>query len=108
MADTEVPSTQSLVEAFAERVRAVAAEVTQVSSIEEAAQVIATSEHPTTSGLLTASAALLSAYPQLRPALEASGLQLRVAEEVESAEGPSETARGLAGDVGIVLAVAGV
>jgi len=108
MADTEAPSTQFLVEAFAERARAVVAEVTQVASIEEAAQVIASSEHPTTSELYTASAAILSACPDLRPALEASGIQLRVAEEVASTEGPSETARRLAGDVGIVLAVAGV
>ena len=108
MADTEAPSTQSLVEAFAERAKAVAAQVTQVATIQEAAQVIASSEHPTTSGLYTASAALLAAYPDLRPALEVNGVQLRVSEEVAGDEGPSETARRLAGDIGLVLAVAGV
>jgi len=107
MADTEARSTQYLVEAFAERAKAVAAQVTHVASVEEAAQVIAGSNHPTTGGLFTASAALLAAYPDLRPALEANGVQLRVAEEVAGEEGPTETARRLAGDVGIVLAAAG-
>src|SRR4051812_11564629 len=108
MADTQTRSTQSLVEAFAERAASVAAQVTQVASIEEAARIIAGSEHPTTSGHYTASAALLAAYPALRPALEANGVQLRVAEELVGAERASETARRLAGDVGILLAVAGV
>jgi len=99
---------QALLEAFTERAGAVAAYVTQVTSIEEVARKIASGELPTTSGRYTATSALLAALPELRAALEATGVQLRLAEEVADQNSASETARNLAGDIGLVLALAGV
>src|SRR5437588_9589422 len=84
---------QLLVKAFAERARAVAAQVTQVSSVDEAARVITEAELPTSSGLYTASSSLLATYPELRSALEANGVQLRVAENAAAGATASEAAR---------------
>ncbi|MDQ3929464.1 MAG: LUD domain-containing protein, partial [Chloroflexota bacterium] len=47
--------------------------------------------------------------PQLRPALRGHAIDLRLAEELEAqAQGPSDAAARMAGDVGIVLGRAGV
>jgi hypothetical protein len=69
----------SLADAFAERARAGGAQVTLVPTIEEAARTVATSEVPTTSGSYTSSSAVLAAYPGIRVALQAHGIELRMA-----------------------------
>ncbi|MDQ3930248.1 MAG: LUD domain-containing protein [Chloroflexota bacterium] len=100
---------KSLVELFTERARAVAALVTDVRSIEEAAILIASTEAPTTTSRYTATAQALVRYPGLSGALQAHAVELRVAEELDSSmEGPHDTAASFAGDIGIVLARAGV
>lgn len=107
---TTPPATQqNLVELFIERARSVAALVTTVRSVEEAAQLIASTEAPTTTGRYTATSQVLARYPEFREALQAHRADLRVAEEVDSAtEGPHHTAAALAGDIGLVLGRAGV
>jgi L-lactate dehydrogenase complex protein LldG len=100
---------EALIAAFAERARAVAAIVSTVRSIEEAAGLIASPDVPTATGRYTATSQVLSRYPELRDALEAHGIEVRVAEELETgAEGPPDIAEGVAGDIGIVLGQAGV
>ncbi|MEA2575528.1 MAG: L-lactate dehydrogenase complex protein LldG [Chloroflexia bacterium] len=107
---TTPPATQqALVELFTERARAVAALVTTVQSVEEAAHLIASTEAPTATRRYTATSQLLSRYPELRQALQARGIDLRVAEEVDDeTDGPHHTAASLAGDIGLVLGQAGV
>jgi L-lactate dehydrogenase complex protein LldG len=107
---TTPPATQeTLLELFTERARAVAALVTHVRSVEEAAQLLVSTEAPTTTGRYTATSQVLARYPELRAALQAQGIDLRVAEELDSGtEGPQHTAANLAGDIGIVLAMSGV
>ena len=106
--DRQPLSESSLVGAFAQRARAVGAQVTPVVGIEEAARVIAGSEVPTASGLVTASSAVLAAFPELRAALQVAEVKLRIAEEVGGEGSPSDVALALAGEIGIVLATAGV
>ena len=105
---TEI-SRQALVEAFAERARAVSALVSTVENVQEAARIIATSEVPSTTGRYTATTQTLATYPELRSALQAHGVDLRVAEDLEAdSQVPADTAVALAGDIGIVLGQAGV
>ncbi len=100
---------EALVELFTERARAVAALVTSVRSVEEAAQLLASTQAPTTTDRYTATTQALARYPQLREALQAHEIDLRVAEELDGGtEGPQHAAANLAGDIGIVLASAGV
>jgi len=102
-------SKQALLEAFAERARAVAALVSTVESVEDAARIIATSEVPTTTARYTATSQVLQRYTQLREVLRSHNVELRVAEDLEEdPQAPSGTAARLAGDVGIVLGQAGV
>ncbi len=107
---TTPPATQqALVELFAERARGVAALVSVVQGMDEAARLIASPAAPTTTGRHTATSQALSRYPQLRPALRGHAIDLRLAEELEAqAQGPSDAAARMAGDVGIVLGRAGV
>ncbi len=106
---TPQPTQEALIAAFTERARAVAAIVSMVRSMEEAARLIASQEVPTVTGRYTTTSQALSRYPELRDALHAHGIEVRVAEELDSgAEGPPDTAARLAGDVGIVLGQAGV
>lgn len=100
---------QSLVDAFAERARAAAAHVSLVGSIEEVADVIASSPSRATAGRYTTSAALVSAFPALPHALQLRNIQLCVAEELATTlSSPSEVAASLAGDTGLLLAHSGV
>jgi L-lactate dehydrogenase complex protein LldG len=99
----------SLLEAFANGAQAAGARVSVVGGIEEAAEIIATAGVPSTSGRHTATTALLAAYPSIRDTLPAKGIQLRVAEEVGAqVDTPSGQAAALQGDVGLLLATAGV
>src|SRR3989442_384868 len=87
----------SLLQAFTERAQAAGAQVTLVTAILSA------------TGRYTATTALLSAYPSIRDALTERGIHLRLAEEVgASAETARDAAAALQGDVGLVLAAAGV
>ncbi|HET6261824.1 MAG TPA: lactate utilization protein [Chloroflexia bacterium] len=100
---------EALIEAFTERARAVAALVSMVRSVEEAAALISSSEVPTVTGRHTATSQALAHYAGLREALQGRGIELRLAEELDTgAGGQSATAASLAGDVGIVLCRAGV
>lgn len=100
---------ESLVNIFSERARSVAAHVSLVASVEEAATIILSAGGPTTTGRYTISHAALSSFPALRDAFNNRGIELRVAEEVEAvASSPSAVAASLAGDTGIILAYAGV
>lgn len=100
---------QSLVDNFSERARSVAAQVSLVGSVAEAAEIILSSEGPTTTSRYTISHAALSSFPALRDAFNDRGIELRVAEELEAgASSPSDVAASLAGDTGIILAYAGV
>ena len=103
------PTEQWLVSAFAERVRSVAGQVSFAKGIEEAGQIIAGEAQGKPDAIFTASAAALSAFPALHSTLLNSGISLRIAEELEyNPEQPSGLAATLAGDVGIIVAVAGV
>jgi L-lactate dehydrogenase complex protein LldG len=100
---------EALIDAFTGRARAVAALVSRVRSVEEAAGLIASSEVPTVTGRHTATSQALAHYTGLREALRGHGIELRVAEELDTgAGGQSATAASMAGDVGIVLCRAGV
>jgi L-lactate dehydrogenase complex protein LldG len=101
----------SLLEAFARGAQAAGARVSVVGDIEEVAEIIATADVPSTSGRYTATSALLAAYSSIRDTLSAKGIELRVAEEVGAqadADTPSGQAAALQGDVGLLLATAGV
>ena len=109
MPTTPQLTNEALIEAFTERARAVAALVSTVRSVEEAAALIASSEVPTATGRHTATSQALAHYPGLREALHGRGIEVRVAEELDTGEGgQSATAARMAGDVGIVLCRAGV
>jgi L-lactate dehydrogenase complex protein LldG len=98
----------SLPEAFSERARAVAAQVSTVPGLEAAAQIIAAGSTPA-AGRHTATAALISAYPSLRDLLSGHGVEVSIAEEIAAAQkGPSATAAALQGGTGLVLAAWGV
>src|SRR3954463_3813692 len=98
-----------LLEAFAERAQAAGALVSMVAGVSEAAELISTSDVPSASGRYTTTSALLNAYPTIRGALLEKGVELRVAEEVGAGEAtPSGAAAALQGDVGVLLAAAGV
>lgn len=100
---------RSLVDAFTERARAAATQVSVVGSTEEAADVIASSPTRATAGRYTTSAALVSAFPALPDALQLRNIQLRVAEELAATlSSPSDVAGSLAGDTGLLLAHSGV
>jgi L-lactate dehydrogenase complex protein LldG len=110
----------SVFEDFKQHSEAVGARVSRVESIAQAASVIASARDlPTLTHRYTSTNAVLNAYPDLTDALLQKGIVLRTSEEITSQSQQynsqsairnpqSNVAAALAGDIGIVLAVAGV
>jgi L-lactate dehydrogenase complex protein LldG len=109
-AGTAGPGVQEhLIEAFSARLISVSGKVSVVDSLEEAAAIIARSAVQTTTGRYLMTRAVLDDFPHLPRYLVAEGVSLRLAEVVaEEVAGTSELAAAIAGDIGIVAAIAGV
>jgi L-lactate dehydrogenase complex protein LldG len=112
--------TDTLFAAFRQSAETVGARVSRVESIAEVASIIVSVlDLPTLTHRYTGTNAVVSAYPGLSAALEEHSVHMRIAEhiaaEAEQANPnsairtpQSNVAAALAGDIGIVLAVAGV
>ena len=100
---------EQLIEAFSQRLMSVSGAVSVVDTEEEAAGIIARSAVQTTSGRYLMTRGVLDEFPHLPGYLVTEGVSMRLAEALaEEAAGTSELAASVAGDVGIVAAIAGV
>ncbi|MEO8289008.1 MAG: LUD domain-containing protein [Chloroflexota bacterium] len=109
----------ALFDKFRARAEAVAARVSLVSTVEEAASLITSAaDVPSLTGRYTTTNAVLSAFSQLPAALSSHGRSIFLAEDIAAAaeldtesvfDNPqSKVTAALAGDIGIILAIAGV